>query len=197
MAEANSNGQGGTPNQQQGNQQQANTNQQGQQSASNQGQQQQQPLTFDSWFESQPEEIKGLVDSSVSGLKSALESERNERKSLAKQLSELKGKAEKGSELEQQLNTLSSQLEAQAAKATFYESAPADVANMKLAWMAAQDGHTDKKGNVDWQSLRTAYPELFRKQTTPPANAGNGRGQEGGNQPNMNSFIRQAAGRNG
>ena len=87
MAEANSNGQGGTPNQQQGNQQQqANTNQQ--QSANNQGQQQQQPLTFDSWFESQPEEIKGLIDSSVAGLKSALDSERNERKG--------KGKKQKG-----------------------------------------------------------------------------------------------------
>lgn len=193
MAEANSNGQGGTPNQQQGNnQQQANTNQQ---SAGNQSQQQ--PPTFDSWFESQPEEIKGLIDSNVSGLKSALDSERNERKSLAKQLSELKGKAEKGSELEQQLTTLSAQLESQAAKAAFYESAPADVANMKLAWMAAQDGHTDKRGNVDWNSLRSAYPELFRKTVTPPANAGNGRGQEGGNQPNMNAFIRAAAGRNG
>lgn len=194
MAEANNQQGGGNPPAQ--GQQPANTNQQGQQSANNQSQQQQ-PLTFDSWFESQPEEIKGLIDSSVAGLKSALDSERNERKSLAKQLSELKGKAEKGSELEQQLNTLSAQLESQAAKAAFYESAPADVANMKLAWMAAQDGHTNAKGVVDWNSLRTAYPELFRKQTTPPANAGNGRGQDGGNQPNMNSFIRQAAGRSG
>lgn len=191
MAEANSNGTGGTPNQQQGNQQQANTNQQ---SANNQSQQQQ-PLTFDSWFESQSEEIKGLIDSNVSGLKSALDSERNERKLLAKQIADLKGKAEKGSDLEKQLETLNAQLEAQSTKAAFYESAPADVANMKLAWMAAQDGHTDKKGNVDWNSLRSAYPELFRKTVTPPANAGNGRGQEGGNQQSMNSFIRKAAGR--
>ena len=176
----------------QGTNQQANTNtnsQQGNQS------QQQQPLTFDSWFESQPEEIKGLIDSNVSGLKSALDSERNERKALAKQIADLKGKAEKGSELEQQLNALNAQLEATSAKQAFYESAPADVGNLKLAWMAAQDGHTDKKGNVDWNSLRSAYPELFRKQTTPPANAGNGRGQEGGNQQSMNSFIRKAAGR--
>lgn len=154
-----------------------------------------QPVTFDSWFESQPEEIKGLIDTNVLGLKSALDSERNERKALTKQLSELKGKAEKGSELEQQLNSLSAQLESQAAKATFYESAPADVANMKLAWMAAQDGYIGKGGAVDWNGLKNTYPELFRKQAAPPANAGNGRNQEGGNQQSMNNFIRKAAGR--
>lgn len=167
-----------------------------QQDAGKQGEQQQ-PLTFDTWLGSQDDTIKGLIDGHVTGLKSALESERTERKTLAKQIADLKGKAEKGSELEQQLNALNAQLEATSAKQAFYESAPADVGNLKLAWMAAQDGHTDKHGNVDWNSLRSAYPELFRKQTTPPANAGNGRGQEGGNQQSMNSFIRKAAGRNG
>ena len=176
------NGQGGTPNQQQNqNQQDAQSNQ---------------PITFDSWFGSQDETVKGLIDAHVTGLKGALEGERNERKTLAKQIAELKGKAEKGSELEQQLTNLNAQLESQSTKAAFYESAPADVANMKLAWMAAQqDGYIGKGGNVDWNGIKSAYPELFRKQITPPANAGNGRNQEGGNQQNMNAFIRKASGR--
>lgn len=171
----NNNGQGGTPNPN--------------------GQQPDSPATFDTWLGSQDATVKGLIDGHVTGLKSALESERNERKTLSKQIAELKGKAEKGSELEQQLTTLSSQLEAQSTKAAFYESAPADVANMKLAWMAAQDGYIGKGGLVDWNGLKSAFPELFRKQVTPPANAGNGRNQQGGNQPNMNDFIRKASGR--
>lgn len=178
----------------------------GQDGTSNQGNQQQgqgnqgnqQAVTFDSWIGGQDDTIKGLIDSHVSGLKSALDSERNERKSLTKQIAELKGKAEKGSELEQQLNSLTAQLDASNAKQTFYESAPADVANMRLAWMAAQEGgYIGKGGAVDWNGMKTAYPELFRKQITPPANAGNGRGQDGNNQPNMNAFIRRAAGRGG
>lgn len=153
------------------------------------------PVTFDAWLGSQEPTIKGLIDGHVTGLKSALDNERSERKSLTKQISELKGKAEKGSELEKQLESLNAQLEATSAKQAFYESAPADVDNLKLAWMAAQDGHTDKRGNVDWNSLRTAYPQLFRAKTVVNAHAGNGRGQDGNTQKNMNDFIRSA--RNG
>jgi len=178
----NNNGDGGKP------------NPQGNDNGGNDAPKNEQPVTFDAWLTSQDATIKGLIDGHVTGLKSALDSERNERKNLAKQIGDLKGKAEKGSELEKQLETLNAQLEAQSTKAAFYESAPADVANMRLAWMAAQDGHTDRKGNVDWASLRTAYPELFRKQAAPNANAGNGRGQEGGNQQNMNNFIRSVRG---
>lgn len=172
----------------------------GTQAAQQEGQQgqntqQQEPINFDSWLGSQDEKIKGLIDGHVTGLKSALENERNERKTLTKQIAELRGKAEKGSELEQQLNALTAQLDAQATKANFYESAPADVANMRLAWMAAQDGYINAKGQVDWSGLKTAFPELFRKIATPPANAGNGRGQQGNSQANMNDFIRRASGR--
>lgn len=159
------------------------------------------PLTFDAWLGSQDDQIKGLIDTHVTGLKSALDSERNERKGLTRQLNELRGKAEKGSELETQLTQLSAQLESQSAKAQFYESAPGDVANMKLAWTAAQQDGLIRDGKADWDGLRRSYPELFRSNSQaakPPAgNAGSGRGQQNGSLQNMNSFIRQAAGRNG
>lgn len=157
--------------------------------------------TFDSWYAGQGAEIKGLIDSHVTGLRSALESERTERKALNKQIAEIRGKAEKGSELEAQLGALHGQLETLNLKTAFYESAPGDLANPRLAYLAATEaGHLNAKtGAVDWPAMRTAFPELFqRRPAPPPANGGQGQGQ-GGNTtvPNMNAFIRRAAGRNG
>lgn len=157
-----------------------------------------QSATFDSWYAGLGTDQKGLIDGHVTGLKSALESERTERKSLAKQIGDLKGKAEKGSELEKQLGDLTAQLETLGAKTAFYEGAPADVSNPRLAYLAASEGGliNAKTGTVDWAALRSSYPELFRRQqAAPPANGGQGRNQAGGTEPNMNMFIRRAAGR--
>lgn len=184
--------QGGQNNQ--GNQGQGN---QGGQDGQNQGQGQGQ--TFDTWYANLSGDVKGLIDGHVTGLKSALDSERAERKSLAKQIGDLKGKAEKGSELETQLGQLTAQLETLGTKTTFYETAPGDLSNPRLAYLAASEGgHINAKtGTVDWAALRTSYPELFRRQAPPPpANGGQGRNQNGAAEPNMNLFIRRAAGRN-
>ena len=83
-------------------------------------------------------------------------------------------------------------------KAQFYEDAHgADVANLKLAWIAAQEyGLIGKDGKVDFDQLREQAPELFKKKApAPPGNAGAGAHQSGATQPTMNSFIRRAAGR--
>lgn len=173
-------------------QEQQQGNQQG-----NQEQQQKEPLTFDKWYGALDDATKDLFDDHVDGLKSALTSERNERKKLAAQIKELGNKAEKGSELEQQLTKLTGDMGKLDQKAQFYEDAhSADVANLKLAWVAAQEFDLlGKDGKVDFNKLREAAPELFRKKVTPPANAGNGNNQAGTTQPTMNSFIRRAAGR--
>lgn len=154
------------------------------------------PATFDEWIQAQPEDVQHLVTGHTAGLRSALDSERSERKALARQLRELTAKAEEGSELRGQLEKLNADYEITARKAAFYEGAPGNVTNVRLAYLAAQDlGILEKDGSVDWSELQSAAPELFRRQQTPPAHAGNGTGQPPATRATMNDFIRAAAGR--
>lgn len=154
--------------------------------------------TFDSWIQAQDDATKAMLEGHTSGLKSSLEDERRERKALAKQIVELSKQAETGSTLKAELDKLAANNEKTSRKANFYESAPADVGNLKLAWLAAEDaGLIDKEGSADWKALREQAPELFRKSIAPPAHAGNGAGQNGQGSTDMNSFIRRSAGRTG
>ena len=157
-----------------------------------------QGLVFDAWITEQPEEVRTLLEGHQKGLKSALDSERDARKTLEKQLKDLAGKAEKGSELEEQLNELVT-VQAQAeARATFYEEAhAAGITNLKLAWIVVgNDGLMDARGRVNWDSLKKTYPELFGAATrTAPGNAGVGTNKQPGGAASMNDFIRAASGR--
>jgi hypothetical protein len=151
-------------------------------------------LSFEKWIESQDEKVKGLLDSHTKGLKSALDSERETRKGFEKQIKDLMGKADKGSEAERQLGTLLEQAEATNRKAAFYEEAhTAGIANLKLAFIVAStEGLFDKKGNVDFGTMKTSYPELFAKPVI-KGNAGEGTDSEP-LKKSMNDIIRTAAG---
>lgn len=157
------------------------------------------PADFDAWIQSQGDEIKALYEKKTTGLKSALDDERSTRKTLSKQIADLSRQAEEGSKLRGELEKLSAAQEAANRKAAFYEGAPADVTNLKLAWLAADDaGLVDKTGEADWTALRKQMPELFQVKIAPRGNGGEGSGQNGqGAQPGMNHWIRQAAGRTG
>lgn len=154
---------------------------------------------FDAWIGAQDDTIKALYEKKTTGLKSALEDERSTRKTLSKQIADLSRQAEEGSKLRGELEKLSAAQEAANRKAAFYEGAPADVTNLKLAWLAADDaGLVDKTGEADWTALRKQMPELFQVKIAPRGNGGEGSGQNGqGAQPGMNHWIRQAAGRTG
>ena len=150
--------------------------------------------SFDGWLATQDEATKALLTKHTSGLKSALDDEKSTRKQLAKQIAELSKQAEEGSALKAALEKTSSEYAQTSRKATFYEGAPSDLRNLKLAWLAAQDADLiDKDGTADWKALRTQAPELFGKVT--PGNAGNGAGQTGQGTQDMNTFIRRSAGR--
>lgn len=150
-------------------------------------------LTFDSWFASLDEPVKNLLDEHTKGLKSALDAERETRKTFEKQIKDLAAKAEKGSEAEARLNELSAQLELSERRASFAELASREgVTNPKALFILAEAGQFfNKKGEADLAGLKETYPEFF-KRSLPEGNAGEGAsGQPAG--LSMNDIIRSAA----
>ena len=156
------------------------------------------PVSFEDWYKGLAPEQQEAVDTHIDGLKSALKSEREERKTVERQLREIAKRAEEGSDLRQQLDTLATEQATANAKATFYEQAHgAGVKNLRLAWLAAADaGLVDaKSGECDFGRLKQAAPELFAPKLAAGNNAGNGAGQTGVKEPSMNDWLRAAAGR--
>lgn len=154
------------------------------------------PATFDEWIASQDGTIKALAEQHTAGLRSALQSEREQRKEAIKQLKDLAAKAEKGSELEQQLQRMLSERDAAERRASFYESAPAvNCANPRAALLVAQAENLFKRdGSPDWDAIQSVAPEFFRRTQAVSAGAGT-QGAPPAGSKNMNEFIRRAAGR--
>ena len=64
------------------------------------------PVTFEAVYKALPEQQRGVLDTHIAGLKSALSDERNGRKALEKQLRDLSKTAEEGSAIKAQLDKL-------------------------------------------------------------------------------------------
>lgn len=153
-------------------------------------------LTFDTWFKDQPEDVQTLLDGHTKGLKTALESEREIRKTREKELRDLAKKAEEGSDAQKKLTELADREGDMGRRADFYEEAHAQgVTNLKLAFMVAtQDELFDKKGAVDFDEMKKAYPELFAAKSSAAGNAGSGTGKTQTTATSMDDFIRRKAG---
>lgn len=153
------------------------------------------PATFDEYLATQPETVRALADTYANGLKSALNSEREERKTLAKQLRDATAKAEQGSATAKALEEISGQLANTERRAAFFESAlTANCINPKAAYLVASaEGLFRKDGSPDWAALQTTVPELFRR--AGQANAGAGTVTPAVAKASMNDFIRRSAGR--
>lgn len=164
------------------------------------GQQQDTPQSFDEWLKGQPEAITKLYEGHTDGLRSALQKERDNNKTLTKQLKDLGGKLEEGSEARKALDGITEKLEAEQGRADFYEEAVKQgVVDLKLAWLAIQADADElvRRGRVDFVALKEQHPNLFaQQQPASRGNAGAGAGQEPGGTKDMNNYIRQAAGRN-
>ena len=145
-----------------------------------------------------PEPHRALYEQQTAGLTSALNSEREQRKELAKQLRDATQGLEKNSEARQELERISATLDVAQQRADFYEEASRPeigCANLKLAYMAAQsDDLISDKGRVDWGALKEHYPELFKVARMPPGNAGNGTQSPPPRSKSMDDLIRRAAG---
>ena len=129
---------------------------------------------FDSWFGKLPPHEQEGLDTHVSALKNALESERSQRKEFSKQLRDLTAKAEKGSEAEKTLGEMSTRLEQAEQRAAFYEEAgrpEIGCSNPRAAFLVASaEGLFTKRGDPDWPAIKAALRAnvdiaitLFRK----------------------------------
>jgi len=151
-----------------------------------------QPLQFDAWLEQQGDDVKGLLNTHASGLKTALSAERDRNKELEKSLRDAASKAEKGSESEKRLSELANQVTESNRKSAFYEgAATAGVNNLKLAYMAATTDDLFKRdGSVDFEAMRRTYPELFGGKSSQSNNGGSGTNSQPNAKPNMDDYIR-------
>lgn len=150
---------------------------------------QEQP-NFDTWLATQPDPIKGLVSEHTQGLRSALETERAQRKDLAKQIKELTKDVAADSDAAKRLGELSANLEAAQKRADFYEAATAaGCIKLKPAYLVAQ------ADNLTIDQVKAQYPELFAVARTTPTHAGNGTANPPAGVTTMNDLIRKAAGR--
>ena len=160
-------------------------------------------MDFDSWLSEQDEAVQGMIGDHIAGLRSALESERSERKGLQQQVKELAKESEAGSEMQQRLDKLAGELAATTTRSSFYEQAHgAGVRNLRLAYVAAREaGLLSEDGSVDLDALKADYGELFAQATapqqplTPRGNAGQGVGQlPPAPKTSMDDVLRQTAG---
>ena len=159
------------------------------------------PATFATWDEyigQQLPAVQELSETHITGLKSALTSEREERKRMAKELRDATSKLEAGSETAQALDEISQRYEQAERRAGFYEEANrSDVGcvNPRAAFLVANaEGLFSKRGDPDWKAIKAAAPELFQRSAT-TVNAGAGTGSPPPTATGMNEFIRRAAGR--
>ena len=148
--------------------------------------------TFEGWYKALPADVQGLVDDHVDGLRSALNTERSERKSLEKRLKEIQKQADEGRRRQSQLQQLSDEMSAATARASFFEAAhTADVRTCAWpGWRPTMPASSTRKPE-QWTSPNCAkWLELFAGKTLPPANAGAGARQTGVAKPGMNDFTR-------
>lgn len=157
--------------------------------------------SFEEFLSTVDEPIKQLYQKDISGLKTALDKERDDRKRISEKFDQLKEKAEKGSDLEKQLNDAQNLLnesenryQEALRRANFAEQAikpEIGCSNIKAAYaIAISDNLFDNKGNPDWKSIKSTAPELFKRSEFTDG----GKRQKAPLNEDMNSILRQAAG---
>ncbi len=155
-------------------------------------------LAWKPWHDALPKEAQELIATRESGLKTALDSERDARKDAEKDLRAVAKDLEEGSEAQKKVLTLADDVAEGTKKADFYEDAhKAGVSNLKLAFLVATDeGLFDKRGNANFDKLKEGFPELFGKKPIVDSNAGDGTGKGlDGKKADMNLFIRSGSGK--
>ena len=153
--------------------------------------------TFEDFLATTDDTIKELYKNHTSGLSSALEKERSNRKDLEKQMKDLLLKAEKGSVLEKELAEKVKLLEEADKKYTeaerrakFVEEASREkCTNAKAAYaLAVIENLFSEDGSVKWKDLKNLAPELFKFSGTDAGSVG-----RQALDSDINAALRQAA----
>ncbi len=159
------------------------------------------PATWEAALAALPEGVRALYDSHITGLKNTVTTTRQERDALnarIKDITKALGK-DNPEEAKTLVEQMASELEQAERRASFYEDAgrpEIGCTNPKLAFLAAEAGGLfDKKGNANWEQIKAAAPELFRKIGAGSADGGAGSTSKKTPAVGMNDFIRAAAGR--
>ena len=161
------------------------------------GKKEEAPLEWDTFHGSLPEKAQKLIAGHESGLKTALETERDARDTAEKGLRAVAKDLEDGSKAQKEVLRLADDNAAINVKADFYEDAhKAGVSNLKLAYLVAKDDDLfDNRGNVNFEKMKEANPELFGKKKVPEGSGGEGTGGAlPGKKKDMNAAIRKMAG---
>lgn len=155
------------------------------------------PLVYETWVEEQAPEVKAMLGENVSGLKTALKSERTKAKGLERELRDAAKKLEDGSDARNQLEAMADNFATAQQESSFYEAAhKAGVNNLKLLFVAAKEEELIRKdGGADFAELKNLFPQLFGPTKIPKGNAGDGSGDPPPGKTGMNAFIRTSAGR--
>jgi len=158
------------------------------------------PRTWDVVVSGLPEADRALYEEHTTGLRNTVQATRQERDALQQQLGELtKALGKNDPEAAKALLTqMTAELETSRRRADFLEAAvrpEIGCSNPGAAFAIAQSqGLFDARGNPNWDAIKQAVPELFRK-PIPAGNAGAGTGSPPAGRATMNDWIRQAAGR--
>lgn len=161
-----------------------NTNDAGNQTETGGGQQTVSAESFEAWLEAQPEEVRALYDAHIQRLKGALNSEREMRSRLEKQLKRIAKGEEIPDAVRQQIEELTTKLSAASRRAAFMAKATEHGAMYPdLLYAAVAEKLQDDADLSDptlWEGLRKKYPPLFR-----PASGvvSNGDAGAGGDEP--------------
>lgn len=136
------------------------------------------PKTYEEWYATLTDELKGLVEGHISGLKSALERQKTDNKDLKATIAATI--ASKDTEAASKLEAITGQLKDATQRASFYEAAgKMGVKNAKLAFVAAKDaGLLHEDGTLKEDKFKETFPELIGEQpvTKPQTQAGAGTG---------------------
>jgi len=158
------------------------------------------PRTWDAVVAALPEADRALYEQHTTGLRNTVQATRSERDALAQRLSDLTKALGKDSpeEAKRLLGEMTRELETSKRRADFVEQAvrpEIGCTNPAAAFAIAESqGLFDARGNVNWDSVKAAVPELFRR-PIPAGNAGAGTGQPPALAGGMNAAIRRATGR--
>src|SRR6266545_2002537 len=129
--------------------------------------------TFAALMESLSDSHRDLIEKHITGLQRALETERADRKTAQKTIRSKETEIEQLKAGSVQLQDLELRVAEAAAAATFFEQAATyDVkrGSMRLAYLAAQDGHFfGDDGAVQWEALQARFPDVFEGATNRPA----------------------------